>query len=178
MFLTLHFLSSHLPVRDSATTHEMDLKTATWKTSYSAEVKTLLHSAALKLIPVRLPGTKSKHISLKRLLYVESFENPELLHFQSNHPQKHFSHSSFISKSITPNIRYGEEFVHILQTSELWSQLANTYGTEAGEKMNSAPALRWKSSWSRPCQENSTTNSEWTSIPRIMLYYATCMHTV
>lgn len=76
--------------------------------------------------------------------------------------------STSISKSITRNIRYEKEFVHILQTSELRSQLANAFGTEADEKRSSAPTLRWKSSWSYPCQENSTTNSEWTSIPRII----------
>lgn len=86
--------------------------------------------------------------------------------------------STYISKSITCNIRYEKEFVHILQTSELWSQLANTFGTEAGEKRYSAPTLRWKSSWSHSSQENSTTNSEWTSIPRIMLYYAACKHRI
>lgn len=54
--------------------------------------------------------------------------------------------STSISKSITRNTRYEKEFVHILQTSELWSQLAKTFGTEAGEKRCPAPTLRWKSS--------------------------------
>lgn len=38
--------------------------------------------------------------------------------------------------------RYKKEFVGVLQTSELWSQLANTIGTEAGENRYFAPTLR------------------------------------
>lgn len=47
-----------------------------------------------------------------------------------------------ISKSITRNTRYEKEFSHILQTSELWSQLAKTFGIDSGEEINYAPMLR------------------------------------
>lgn len=72
-----------------------------------------------------------------------------------------------ISKSITHYTKYGKEFVHILQTSEVWSQLANTFGREVNEKRiggENLPGIIHARKFQRQ------TLSE--PLSRIMLYYA------
>lgn len=41
-------------------------------------------------------------------------------------------------------MRYEKEFTHVLQTSELWSQMANTSGTETSERRYSVPTTEVK----------------------------------
>lgn len=53
------------------------------------------------------------------------------------------------------------EFVHILQTLEMWSQLANTFGPGGRREKALSANLEVKNlPQSRSCQENSTANSE------------------
>lgn len=86
--------------------------------------------------------------------------------------------STAISKSTSHNKRYEQEFVHILQISEVWSQLANTFGGEASGW--GTPSQHWGENLpegihARKIQQQTLSEPQF---PEIRLYYVACKYRI